>query len=175
MTGGAAARSDQQVETSSAPSPSVTRATATQRTAIDSTKNGDGSAAPYPNQCTKHQDKPNPAASQGGENCRGCTLAGAAYGHAEKIRSQRLAQALEVLATMPECPHGQPGGDRPHPGNGVAMCPQCRVGAPADAGPSLDEIDFGAIRRMTHTPIWPGEPGTEPVGWRPATGQGARS
>ncbi|MDF2712231.1 MAG: hypothetical protein K0R62_7883 [Nonomuraea muscovyensis] len=147
-TGGGAARSDQRVETSSASSPSVTRETATERTAIDPT-NGGGFAAPaYPNQCTRHQDKPNPPASGGGENCRGCTLAGRAYERAGELRVQRLAEDLELLGTMPECPHGQPGGDRPHPGNGVTMCPQCRVGAPADVGPSLDGIDFGAIRRM---------------------------
>jgi hypothetical protein len=39
-------------------------------------------------------------------------------------------QILDLTAGKPDCGHGFPGGDLPHPTTGVALCPGCRDGLP---------------------------------------------
>lgn len=48
------------------------------------------------------------------------------------VRQSRLERLSGQRATMPACAHGAPGGDQLN-GSGVAACPLCRTGAPADA------------------------------------------
>lgn len=53
----------------------------------------------------------------------------------EQLRRDRAEQteaAIRALeATHPECEHGTPAGDQPHPVHGTPLCPMCRRGAPA--------------------------------------------
>jgi hypothetical protein len=41
-------------------------------------------------------------------------------------RTSTLAERIRQLRQGPDCPHGDPGGQAPHPTSGHALCPQCR-------------------------------------------------
>lgn len=43
----------------------------------------------------------------------------------ERDRRTRLA----AIAAAPDCPHGTPGGNLPHPVSGIVTCPFCRRGS----------------------------------------------
>lgn len=50
------------------------------------------------------------------------------------VRTAAKAASLNKIAELkqgPRCPHGEPGGDQPHPRTGEALCVGCRRGMPA--------------------------------------------
>ncbi|HCU50401.1 MAG TPA: hypothetical protein DGG94_11485 [Micromonosporaceae bacterium] len=50
---------------------------------------------------------------------------------AEKaINSEAVTAAIGRARASPRCPHGEPGGDHPHPTSNKPLCPLCRLGAP---------------------------------------------
>lgn len=44
----------------------------------------------------------------------------------KRAHASDLRAWLDGLKTLPECPHGLPGGDQRRPDTGTAQCPQCR-------------------------------------------------
>lgn len=64
-----------------------------------------------------------------------------------ETRSEELAEEIkQIRADNPKCPHGEPGGNQPHPTTGTPLCPQCRRG---DTKPTPDRTDHaGDYQRL---------------------------
>lgn len=64
-----------------------------------------------------------------------------------ETRTAELAEEIkQIRADSPKCPHGEPGGNQPHPTTGTPLCPQCRRG---DTKPTPDRTDHaGDYQRL---------------------------
>lgn len=109
----------------------------------------DGSAAPrYPNQCTNHQDGENDQAN-GGTMCPGCASARRAHERLAGLREARIREARQALDLAAECPHGQPGGNQPHPAAPERLwCLLCQHGRASDDVPTPTAADTAALARI---------------------------
>lgn len=132
---------------------SVTRATRHEPNSESPQTSRDASGArypwrPFPNQCSGHQE----AAYDGA--CWGCKRTRETNLTNDRRRAARIVEALEVIALMPPCAHGTPGGSVPHPEHADAlMCPLCRVDAPADDEPTtMTRHDSQRLHALLNSP-----------------------
>lgn len=90
---------------------------------------------------------------------------GGAAGYAAETRKARHEKVAELVrdlqATMPQCAHGTPAGDQPHPTTGHLLCAQCRRGLAAvdqpDATDPVVQSVLDAYRRARGNDILVGE------------------
>ncbi|MER7280366.1 hypothetical protein ABT369_38615 [Dactylosporangium sp. NPDC000244] len=72
-------------------------------------------------------------------------------------KAANIAKIAELGRSAP-CPHGQPGGDQPHPRTGEPLCPLCRTGTPA---PDPDQPKPVETYRRLYTTTHERKPGLD--------------